>query len=122
MNNDAGLLVIATTNDDRDELDRIAKTLIERKLAACCQISGPLTSHYCWEGKLESSMEFTCTIKTTQAHLLVQAYRTASVPSVIAGVGLKKSWSGPSKPRPKFHGMQCERLPAAGCSGTAPMA
>jgi periplasmic divalent cation tolerance protein len=58
------LIVITTTSDDRDELESIARHLVESKLAACCQISGPITSFYTWQGKTESTAEWTCTIKT----------------------------------------------------------
>ena len=37
---------VATTTGNRDEAERIAVTLVERKLAACVQISGPVSSIY----------------------------------------------------------------------------
>jgi len=64
------LIQITTTSDNREELEKIATHLIENKLAACCQISGPVASDYIWQGKLESSVEWTCTIKTLKRHYL----------------------------------------------------
>lgn len=61
------LLAITTTSDNRDELQRLAKHLVEQRLAACCQLSGPIESVYRWEGKLESSQEWTCVVKTTSS-------------------------------------------------------
>ena len=58
------LILITTTSDDRAELERIASRLVELKLAACCQIGGPITSVYTWEGKTDSSQEYVCSIKT----------------------------------------------------------
>lgn len=58
------IIQISTTNDQKEELEKIAKELLARKLAACCQISGPNTSHYNWDGKLETTSEWLCTIKT----------------------------------------------------------
>ena len=61
--------IVTTTSDKRDSLEAIAKKLIELRLAACCQISGPVESHYRWEGKVESAEEWICTAKTTTARL-----------------------------------------------------
>ena len=58
------LIIITTTSDDRAELEKIAASLVESKLAACCQISGPITSVYSWQGKTETASEWTCAIKT----------------------------------------------------------
>ena len=55
---------ISTTCDDREVLEKIATRLVESKVAACCQIEGPVTSVYRWEGKLESAPEFRLLIKT----------------------------------------------------------
>ena len=60
------LIMITTTSDDREELEKIAAILIQQRLAACCQISGPITSVYSWNGKLEKSDEWTCSIKTVK--------------------------------------------------------
>ena len=61
------LLVVVTTSDDRSVLESISSRLVEIGLAGCCQISGPLTSVYRWQGKLERAQEFECRIKTTAA-------------------------------------------------------
>ena len=62
---EAEFIQISTTCDDRDVLEKLAKRLIESKVAACCQIEGPVTSVYRWEGKIESANEFRLLIKTT---------------------------------------------------------
>jgi periplasmic divalent cation tolerance protein len=58
-------LIITTSSDDRSVLEKIAKQLIEKKIAACCQISGPVTSIYHWEDEVKTTEEFVCTIKTS---------------------------------------------------------
>lgn len=60
------LIQITTTSDDREELERIASQLVELRLAACCQISGPITSWYTWNGQIESASEWTCVVKTVK--------------------------------------------------------
>ena len=57
-------LVITTTGDDKNELEKIAAYLIEERLAACCQIVGPITSVYRWQNSVERSVEWMCLIKT----------------------------------------------------------
>ena len=58
-------IVVITTSDRKDTLDRIAHDAVSQKLAACCQIVGPITSHYVWQGKPETSTEWRCQLKTT---------------------------------------------------------
>jgi periplasmic divalent cation tolerance protein len=43
---------------------QIASVLLERKLAACIQIIGPIESHYIWEDIQEKENEFLCLIKS----------------------------------------------------------
>ncbi len=57
--------LVQTTADDRDRLESMARELIERQLAACVQISGPITSHYEWEGQSTVSAEWLLVAKTS---------------------------------------------------------
>ena len=55
---------IVTTTARRDEAERIARELVEARLAACVQIVGPITSTYRWQGKIETGEEWQCWAKT----------------------------------------------------------
>ncbi len=55
---------IATTTSSQADAEKIAAALVERRLAACVQISGPIISTYRWQGKVEKAEEWLCTIKT----------------------------------------------------------
>lgn len=57
-------VVIMVTASSRRECRKIARRLIEGKLAACVSISQPVQSVYWWEGKIEQSGEFLMFIKT----------------------------------------------------------
>jgi periplasmic divalent cation tolerance protein len=59
-------IAIMTTTDSRDEARSIAAALVERKLAACAQISS-IQSFYTWEGEVQDDDEFRVLIKTTKA-------------------------------------------------------
>lgn len=53
-----------TTTSSRDEADRLAKLLVDRRLAACVQVEGPITSHYRWQGVAHSTQEWRLLAKT----------------------------------------------------------
>ena len=57
---------IQTSINDKKEASKIAQQLIQKKAAACVQISGPITSYYEWKNQIETTEEWVCTIKTTQ--------------------------------------------------------
>jgi periplasmic divalent cation tolerance protein len=58
--------IILTTTGSREEAEKIANALVQRELAACVNIVGPITSIYRWKGAVESSEEFLLLIKTTE--------------------------------------------------------
>lgn len=60
------MLLVTTTTGDRDSAERIATELVDRRLAACVQIGGPVTSTYRWQGKIETTEEWVCAAKTRE--------------------------------------------------------
>lgn len=58
---------VLTTAASEAEAEAIAAALVERRLAACVQVSGPIRSRYRWRGELERAEEWQCLIKTTAA-------------------------------------------------------
>jgi len=62
----ANTIIVQTTIDSRDGAHRIGQALVERRLAACAQISGPIASTYWWQGQMEHAEEWVCAVKTTQ--------------------------------------------------------
>jgi periplasmic divalent cation tolerance protein len=57
--------IILSTAGSREEADRLAAALVERRLAACVNVVGPVASIYRWQGKVERADEFLLLIKTT---------------------------------------------------------
>jgi periplasmic divalent cation tolerance protein len=47
-----------------EEAERIGRTVIEERLAACVNILGPCRSIYRWEGKIETAEEVPAIFKT----------------------------------------------------------
>jgi periplasmic divalent cation tolerance protein len=56
-----------TTTGSRVDARRIARALVDRRLAACVQVLGPVESTYRWQGKVVTAREWLCLIKTTRA-------------------------------------------------------
>ena len=55
---------VLTTVASEAEAERIGSSLVERRLAACVQTIGPITSRYRWQGKIEQAEEWQCLAKT----------------------------------------------------------
>ena len=58
---------VATTVSTEEEARAIASLLVEQRLAACVQVIGPITSHYRWQGKIETAGEYLCLAKSRAA-------------------------------------------------------
>ena len=65
--NEYAAVIVTTTADSEETLESIANALLEQRLAACCQISGPVKSIFRWQGNIETAKEFVCSIKTMAA-------------------------------------------------------
>ena len=55
---------ILTTTEKKEDAEKIAKVILEKRLAACVQILGPIYSSYWWENNIEKKVEWICIIKT----------------------------------------------------------
>jgi len=50
---------------DAAEAERIGRTVVEERLAACINILGPVRSIYRWQGAIETSNEVAAILKTS---------------------------------------------------------
>ncbi len=57
-------MVVFVTVPDKETAERIARALIESRLAACVNIVDGLKSIYWWQGKIEEDNELLLIIKT----------------------------------------------------------
>lgn len=55
---------VVTTTEHEEQAAEIAHALVSARLAACVQVSGPITSTYRWQGQIETSREWQCVAKT----------------------------------------------------------
>jgi len=80
---------IYTTTENKDDAGMIAETVVKKRLAACAQVVGPITSTYWWEGAIEEAEEWFCIMKSRkdlydkleEAILDVHSY---DVPEIVA--------------------------------------
>ncbi len=80
---------VTTTASTKEEAAKIAKALLEGRLAACVQILGPIESRYRWNGKIEQSTEWLCLIKTSRGkypavEAAIRANHSYEVPEIVA--------------------------------------
>ncbi len=58
------MINVITTVDSRETLERMGRLLLEKRLVACLQIIGPVSSIYWWKGRLEEAEEWIGIMKT----------------------------------------------------------
>ena len=72
-----------------EEAERIGRDVIERRLAACINILGPVRSIYRWKGEVESAEETAAIFKTTDESaddliVRIAAMHSYDIPCVVA--------------------------------------
>jgi len=93
---------VHTTIDTREAAQKIAETVVAKRLAACVQISGPITSVYWWQGQIEHAQEWVCTAKTQkklyqELEKAIKEVHTYDVPEILAteiveGIQIYENW------------------------------
>jgi len=83
------ILLVYCTVANQDEAKTIARTLVEKSLAACCNIIPAVNSIYCWKEEVEEANESLMLIKTTQKKYEqlekeIKMIHSYSVPEIIA--------------------------------------
>lgn len=61
--------LLLSTATSREEANTLASELVSRRLAACVNILGPVSSIYRWQGEVEHSEEFLLLIKSSEAQV-----------------------------------------------------
>jgi periplasmic divalent cation tolerance protein len=60
----AAAILVLTSLPDVEAARRIARDLVEARLAACVQIGAPVESLYHWQGRVETASEIPLAVKT----------------------------------------------------------
>ncbi|MGW1884856.1 divalent-cation tolerance protein CutA [Streptomyces sp. NPDC001970] len=82
-------LTVLTTTDSAAKAEELARGAVEARLAACAQISAPVTSVYHWRNAIETSEEWQVLFKTTEARYdaleaYLRAHHDYDTPEIIA--------------------------------------
>ena len=64
---DSEFVFLYSTFPDEASARRVAEALVGARLAACVNLSAPMTSVYEWQGKLQTGPEVAAFIKTRRA-------------------------------------------------------
>jgi periplasmic divalent cation tolerance protein len=83
------LYIIITKCPDRDSAGRIARLLVEQRLAACVNILNACTSIYRWQGAVETADEVPLLIKTRAGlfeavERLIRQHHPYELPEILA--------------------------------------
>jgi periplasmic divalent cation tolerance protein len=84
-----GSTVVMVTASSQTEAEKIAKELVEGRLAACVSIIPNMRSIYTWEGKVEVSEELLLIIKTKielfeQLKETIKGLHSYKIPEIIS--------------------------------------
>jgi len=82
-------IVVLSTASSADEAEKIARSLVEARLAACVNVLPEMRSFYRWQGKIENSAEFLLVIKSSRDQFgalqaTLEKLHSYEVPEVIA--------------------------------------
>ena len=82
-------LLVLSNAPNEEVAEQLARSIIDRRLAACVNILPAMRSIYRWEGVVEEAPEIAMQIKTTSAHYdeleaFIKAAHPYAVPEIIA--------------------------------------
>ena len=83
------IISVMTTVDKKQTLEQIGRALLQKRLVACIQITGPFKSIYWWKGTLEETEEWIGIMKTRselydEVEKEVKALHPYEVPEIMA--------------------------------------
>jgi periplasmic divalent cation tolerance protein len=82
-------ILVTTAFEERQEAEKLVGILLQERLIACGQISGPVSSAYWWKGALTQSTEYILSMKTTatlykRLENIIRSNHPYDVPEIIA--------------------------------------
>jgi periplasmic divalent cation tolerance protein len=80
---------LTTTTETKEDAQKIAHSIVAKRLAACVQVIGPMTSVYWWKEKIEEAQEWLCVMKSRRSlyaklEKAIQEVHTYEVPEIIS--------------------------------------
>ncbi|MGP3947531.1 divalent-cation tolerance protein CutA [Streptomyces sp. 7N604] len=78
-----------TTTDSAEKAEALARGAVHARVAACAQITAPITSVYRWEGAIETAQEWQVLFKTSaeryrELEAFIEGTHAYETPEIIA--------------------------------------
>ncbi|MET8678536.1 divalent-cation tolerance protein CutA [Streptomyces sp. NPDC004647] len=85
----AEFLTVQTTTDSLERAETLARGAVETRVAACAQITAPVSSIYRWEGAIEVAQEWRVLFKTSleryrELEAYIEGTHAYETPEIIA--------------------------------------
>jgi len=82
-------IIVTTTCDSKEAAETIVKRVLEKRLAACVQVSGPVESSYWWKQAIAVDKEYTIQMKSENSLFIrlsqvIRKVHPYEVPEIIA--------------------------------------
>lgn len=82
-------IIVTTTCETVEDAQRLAQLILEKRLAACVQISSPIRSFYWWQGEIAADGEFLVTMKSERRIFeriasTIKEHHPYDVPEIVA--------------------------------------
>jgi periplasmic divalent cation tolerance protein len=82
-------MIVITIAPDRAVAEKIARALVDQKLAACVNILAPCSSVYRWQGNVETATEVPLLIKTradiyAEVEAAIKGLHPYELPEIVA--------------------------------------
>jgi periplasmic divalent cation tolerance protein len=82
-------ILVSTSFEEKQHAEKLLAILLQERLIACGQISGPVTSSYWWNGSITKSTECILSMKTTatlyeRLEITIQSNHPYDIPEIVA--------------------------------------
>ncbi len=83
------IIMVITTCGTRKEAQALARHLVSQRIAACAQVSGPITSFYWWNDRLEEDEEWQVKFKMVASNFeravsVIREKHSYELPQIVA--------------------------------------
>lgn len=85
----ADYIQVFTTTGKKEDAQKIARKVVGKRVAACAQVIGPITSTYWWKDKIEEDEEWLCIMKSREGlydelEKTIKGLHAYEVPEIVA--------------------------------------
>ncbi len=83
------IIMVITTCGTRKEAHELARLLVSQRVAACAQVSGPITSFYWWDDRLKEDEEWQVKFKMVASNFekavsVIREKHSYELPQIVA--------------------------------------